>query len=141
MQDTALTPITEEVALVQLAPASPSLDHQLIALLHQVLILSDHDSQLVTSASRRRGRPNGDPHLLPGKLACLFDVRTQRLVRVQFRADVLAPCNTAILLLLDGLAPGSLLLADLGYFSFPWFDYLTGQGYFWVSRLKDQKSI
>lgn len=84
--------------------------------------------------------PNGDPHLLPGKLACLFDIRTQRLVRVQFRADVLAACNTALLLLLEGLAPGTLLLADLGYFSFPWFDYLTGQGYYWVSRLKDNVS-
>jgi Transposase DDE domain len=87
-----------------------------------------------------RNVPNRDPHLLPGKLACLFDLRTQRLVRVQFRADVLAACNTALLLLLEGLAPGSLILADLGYFSFPWFDYLTGQGYFWVSRLKDNVS-
>jgi hypothetical protein len=84
-----------------------------------------------------RDVPVGDPHVLPGKLAGLFDLRLQRWVRVQFRADVLAYCNTGILLLLEGLAPGSLILADLGYFSFPWFDYLTGQGYWWVSRLKD----
>ena len=84
-----------------------------------------------------RELPPGDPHLLPGKLAGLFDLRLQRWLRVQFRADVLASCNTGILLLLEGLAPGSLILADLGYFSFPWFDYLTGQGYWWVSRLKD----
>ena len=84
-----------------------------------------------------RSLPTGEPHLLPGKLAGLFDLRLQRWVRVQFRADVLASCNTGILLLLEGLAPGSLILADLGYFSFPWFDYLTGQGYWWVSRLKE----
>jgi hypothetical protein len=84
-----------------------------------------------------RELPAGDAHLLPGKLAGLFDLRLQRWVRVQFRADVLAYCNTGILLLLEGLAPGSLILADLGYFSFPWFDYLTGQGYWWVSRLKE----
>lgn len=84
-----------------------------------------------------RDLPAGDPHLVPGKLAGLFDLRLQRWVRVQFRADVLAYCNTGILLLLEGLAPGSLILADLGYFSFPWFDYLTGQGYWWVSRLKE----
>jgi hypothetical protein len=84
-----------------------------------------------------RDVPVGDQHVLPGKLAGLFDLRLQRWVRVQFRADVLAFCNTGILLLLEGLAPGSLILADLGYFSFPWFDYLTGQGYWWVSRLKD----
>lgn len=85
-----------------------------------------------------RDLPDGDPHLLPGKLAGLFDLRTQRWVRLQFRADILAACNTGVLLLLEGLAPGSLILADLGYFSFPWFDYLTGHGYFWVSRLKDK---
>jgi len=84
-----------------------------------------------------RDLPTGDPHLVPGKLAGLFDLRLQRWVRVQLRADVLASCNTGILLLLEGLAPGSLILADLGYFSFPWFDYLSGQGYWWVSRLKE----
>lgn len=84
-----------------------------------------------------RELPKGDPHLLPGKLAGLFDLRKQRWVRLHFRADVLAYCNVGILLLLEGLAPGSLILADLGYFSFPWFDYLTGQGYWWVSRLKE----
>ena len=26
--------------------------------------------------------------------------------------------------------------ADLGYFGFAWFDWLTDQGYFWVSRLR-----
>lgn len=59
---------------------------------------------------------------------------------MQFRADVLAACNTRLLLLFQEVTPGSLILADLGYFGFPWFDYLTGQGYFWVSRLKDNVS-
>ena len=253
MHDTALTPVTEEVALPHLAPRNSSLTDQLIHLLSQVVLVSN-ESHDVLAASRRRGRPAtlalshlalallvgvlhgsrhlttiwrrlsvepigpfsavcvtyeavrkrllthgvealqhlfeqvscgldscsatlhpsacrlapfasqllaldettldrlrrltrdvrdvpaGDPHLLPGKLACLFDLRTQRFVRVQFRADVLAACNTALLLLLEGLAPGCLILADLGYFSFAWFDYLTGQGYFWVSRLKEQVS-
>lgn len=254
MHDTALTPVTEEVTLPQLAPRSPSLTEQLIQLLCDVLRLAENDRQSLMNGSRRRGRPAtlalshlalallvgvlhgsrhlstiwrrlslepigpfsavsltyeavrkrlltqgvtaleqlfeqvsqglvscsqslhpstcrlapfasqilaldettldrlrrltddlrdvppGDPHLLPGKLACLFDLRTQRFVRVQFRADVLAACNTALLLLLEGLAPGCLLLADLGYFSFAWFDYLSGQGFFWVSRLKEQVS-
>jgi hypothetical protein len=87
-----------------------------------------------------RDLPVGDPHLLVGKLAGLFDLRLQRWVRLQFRADVLAGCNSGVLTLLDGLSKGSLILADLGYFSFPWFDYLTGQGYFWVSRLKERAS-
>jgi hypothetical protein len=84
--------------------------------------------------------PDKDPHLQPGKLAGLFDLRLQQWVRLQFRADVPAGCNVGILELLSGLARGSLILADLGYFSFPWFDYLTEQGFFWISRLKERTS-
>jgi hypothetical protein len=83
-----------------------------------------------------RSVADNDPHLIPGKIAGLFDLRKQCWTHMQFRADVLAGCSVEILLLLQGLPPGSLILADLGYFSFPWFDYLTGQGYFWISRLK-----
>src|SRR5581483_11767844 len=32
--------------------------------------------------------PDKDPHLRPGKLAGLFDVRSQQWMRLQFRADV-----------------------------------------------------
>jgi len=84
--------------------------------------------------------PDKDAHLQPGKLAGLFDLRLQQWVRLQFRADVPAGCNVGILELLSGLAHGSLILADLGYFSFPWFDYLTEQGFFWISRLKERTS-
>lgn len=84
--------------------------------------------------------PDKDPHLQPGKLAGLFDLRLQQWVRLQFRADVPAGCNVGILQLLDHLVPGSLILADLGYFSFPWFDYLTELGFFWISRLKERTS-
>lgn len=79
-----------------------------------------------------RGLPAGCAQLLVGKLAGLFDLRAQQWLRLHFRDDVL--------LLLDGRAPGSLILADLGYFSFPWFDYLTSQGYWWLSRLRERTS-
>lgn len=69
-----------------------------------------------------RDLPKGDPHVLVGKLAGLFDLRLQRWVRLQLRADVLAGCSIGVLTLLEGLPTGSLILADLGYFSFPWFD-------------------
>lgn len=87
-----------------------------------------------------RGLPAGCAQLLVGKLAGLFDLRAQQWLRLQFREDVLANCKVGVLMLLDGLAPGSLILADLGYFSFPWFDYLTNQGYWWLSRLRERTS-
>lgn len=120
----------EQVSALSLASFAP----QVVALdessLDELKRLTDDLSEV----------PDKDPHLRPGKLAGLFDLRLQQWVRLQFRADVPAGCNVGILLLLEGLAPGSLILADLGYFSFPWFDYLTGQGFFWISRLKERTS-
>jgi len=129
---------TVSVGLTQWSQAQQLSALSLAPFASQVVALDESTfDRLRRLTSDLRDVPAGDPHLLPGKLAGLFDLRLQRWIRVHFRADVLASCNTGILLLLEGLAPGSLILADLGYFSFPWFDYLTGQGYWWVSRLKD----
>jgi hypothetical protein len=84
--------------------------------------------------------PDKNAHLRPGKLAGLFDLRSQQWIRLQFRADVPAGCNVGVVFLLQELQRGSLILADLGYFAFAWFDYLTERGYFWISRLKAKTS-
>jgi hypothetical protein len=81
-------------------------------------------------------QPEDSDQVQGGKLAGLFDLRQQQWVRLELRSDVLANCKVNVLLLLEGVAVGSLILADVGYFSFPWFDYLTQQGYYWVSRLR-----
>lgn len=38
--------------------------------------------------------------------------------------------------LLQTIPPEGLILADLGYFSFRWFDTLTDEGYAFISRLR-----
>lgn len=83
---------------------------------------------------------NGDPALLAGKLATRFDLRRQQWEFVQFRANVHANCKVEILSLLEGLPQESLLLFDLGYFSFAWFDYLTHMHYWYVTRLREKTS-
>lgn len=124
-------------ALAGWTQKDPSSPESLAPFAKEVVALDETTFDALRRAtSDLREVPDGNPHLLPGKLAGLFDLRSQRWLRLQFRADVLAGCNTGILLLLSGLQKGSLILADLGYFSFPWFDYLTEQGFFWVSRLK-----
>jgi hypothetical protein len=80
----------------------------------------------------------GDPALLAGKLAALFDIREQRWLRVQYLADALRNCKQEALTLLADLPWHSLLLFDLGYFSFPFFDYLTERGYYWISRYREK---
>jgi transposase len=78
--------------------------------------------------------------LLPGKLAGLFDLRCQQWRRVQYLADPLQNEKVAARDLVADLPAGSLVLADLGYFGFPWFDDLTDAGQWWVSRLRAKTS-
>ena len=78
--------------------------------------------------------PNGESRLLPGRLVGLFDVRLQQWRRLEVLLDANADCKVHARAMLSGLATGSLLLFDLGYFSFPWLDELTQLGYWYVTR-------
>jgi len=80
----------------------------------------------------------GDPALLAGKLAALFDIRQQRWLRVQYISDALRNCKLEAITLIEDLPWHSLLLFDLGYFSFPWFDYLSERGFYWISRYREK---
>src|SRR5512135_3218966 len=84
-----------------------------------------------------RDLPAGDAALCPGKAAGRFNIRTQQWEVVQLRSNPHANCKVEILSLLEGLPEWSLLLFDLGYFSFPWFDYLTQMHFWFVSRLRE----
>lgn len=87
-----------------------------------------------------RGAPPGDDRLLPGKLAGLFDLRRQLWRRLEHHPAPHQNEKTAARQMLAGLPLGSLILADLGYFAFAWFDALTDLGYWWVSRLRAKTS-
>jgi hypothetical protein len=87
-----------------------------------------------------RQLPKGDKRLLPGKLVGLFDIRRQQWWRVEHIENPSQNEKVAARDIIAGLAKGSLLLADLGYFAFAWFDYLTDQGYYWLSRFRSKTS-
>jgi hypothetical protein len=87
-----------------------------------------------------RGAPAGAATLLPGKLSGLFDLRRQQWARVEYQADAQQNEKVAARGMLAGLGAGSLVLADLGYFGFQWFDDLTAAGLWWVSRLRTRTS-
>jgi hypothetical protein len=87
-----------------------------------------------------RSVPRGDRACLPGKLAGLFDVRRQQWRRIQYLAAPGQNEKVAARDMLQDLLPGTLLLADLGYFAFAWFDELSERGLWWVSRLRNKTS-
>lgn len=83
---------------------------------------------------RLRAVPTGDDRLLPGKLAAVFDVRRQLYRQVQHTPYPRQNERVLARTLVEPLPAGSLILADLGYFGFQWFDDLTDAGYWWLSR-------
>lgn len=87
-----------------------------------------------------RGAPAGAPSLMPGKLAGLYDLRRQQWRRLQHIADSHQNEKVAAAAMVAALPAGSLLLADLGYFAFAWFDALTDAGYWWLARLRHKTS-
>jgi len=80
--------------------------------------------------------PARDAGLLAGALAGVFDLRLQQWRRVAYRTDAAQNEKVAARAMVAGLAPGTLIVADLGYFGFAWFDGLTDAGYWWLSRLR-----
>lgn len=87
-----------------------------------------------------RNVPAGDRQLLPGKLAGSFDLRRQQWRHVQHVTDSLQNDKVAARDLIADLPSASLILADLGYFAFAWFDELTAAGQYWISRLRQKTS-
>ena len=89
--------------------------------------------------TQRPLRP-GDVGLLPGKLSGVFDIRLQQWRHLAHQPAPTQNEKVAARSLLAQVPQGSLILADLGYFGFAWFDDLTDQGYHWVSRLREKTS-
>jgi hypothetical protein len=87
-----------------------------------------------------RGLPPGDAALLPGKLAGVFDVRRQLWRVIEHRPDPRQNERVAARGLVEALPAECLLLFDLGYFAFAWFDDLTDAGRWWVGRLREKTS-
>jgi IS5 family transposase len=97
--------------------------------------------QVARTLPALRDVPNGDDALLPGKLAAVVDLRGQQFRRVEHIPNPRQNEKVAARDLLAGLAEGTLVLADLGYFGFKWFDDLTDRGFWWVSKLRAKTSL
>lgn len=87
-----------------------------------------------------RNVPLGDASLLAGRLVGLFDIRRQQWRRLDWLPKAVANCQLYADDMLAGLQAGTLLLFDLGYYSFEWFDTLTQRGLWWVARLRSNAS-
>jgi hypothetical protein len=87
-----------------------------------------------------RSVPAGDERLLPGKLAGVYDLQLQQWRYITHIENPHENDKKEARSLLEHIHKGTLILADLGYFGFAWFDELTDNGYFWLSRLREKTS-
>lgn len=154
-------PVSDEAVYKRLAAADPSPMADLFADLTALLTarLDAHadrtlapfaaevfavDQTTLDPVARRlpalRAVPPGDDRLLPGKLAAVFDVRRQLWRRIDYLPDARQNEKLACRDLVADLPRRSLLLFDLGYFAFAWFDDLTRAGRLWVTRLREKTS-
>lgn len=99
-----------------------------------------HLDQVARTLPALRKLPSGDGRLLPGKLAGLFDLRRQQWLRIGYTPHPKQNEKVMARQMVEELPKGSLIPADLGYFAFAWFDWLTGKGYHWLSRLRTKTS-
>jgi hypothetical protein len=121
----ALLARREQLTATGLAPWAP----QIIALDHTQL------DAVLRKVKQFRDCAAGDMKLLPGSLACAFDVRRQLWLQAVFQERVGQPWDD-FSVFLDTLKPQTLLLFDLGFFSFEWFDSLSRRQLCFVCRLR-----
>lgn len=137
----ALVKLFCKISLVLRERLAPFLDLTLAPFAREVMVLDESAlDQVARYLPALREVPKGDNRLLPGKIAGLFDIRRQQWWKVEHIENPDQNEKVSARGLLLGLCKGSLILADLGYFAFAWFDYLTDEGYYWVSRFRAKTS-
>ena len=127
------TLLQERYAAVREVPFAPFAT-EIVALDHSTL------DAVLRKLKILRNLPAGDPALIPGRLATLFDLRRQLFVHVGFEEDASRNVKFEVERLLTLLKPGTMLVFDLGYFAFQWFDLLAQRGFHYVSRLRSGTS-
>src|SRR5256884_5135662 len=143
-----LAQVFERVSLLLAQWLQPALQtyHQqhatLAAFASEVVALDEmHLDQVSRRLPILRHLKKGDVQLLPGKLVALFDVRLQQWRTIDYIAQAKQNGLQEARALLGSVKQGALVLADLGYFCFQWFDELTELGYSWISRVKENTSV
>jgi hypothetical protein len=137
----AMETLFAAITALLLAQLTPAADTTLAPFAAEVVVF---DETTLDPVARKlpmlRQVPRGSAQLLPGKLAAIYDVRRQLWRHLHYIDEPHQNEKRAARLLLGQVPAGSLILADLGYFSFAWFDELTDDGYFWIQRLRDGTS-
>lgn len=99
------------------------------------------DGSALDKISKRLPHLREEPEtVLAGKITGVFDIRKQLWHSVSYHEHYRQNDKVSAWEDIEGVPKGSLLLFDMGYFSFAWFDQLHEQGYYWISRMRENTS-
>jgi hypothetical protein len=127
-------------ALTRVLSRTPG-NRSLAPFAREVVALDETTLDQVRGQGQQREVPRGDDRRIPGKVTALFDVRRQLFRTVRVHADFRENEKIPAWAMVRSLPKGSLLLTDLGYFSFPFYDRLTRHRQHWIARYREKTSF
>ena len=136
---TLLAQITALLAQ-RLEPWLPALVPPLASFATDIVAIDETTLDPLARSLPATTRKPAQGRVLPGKLAVVFDVRRQLFRTVQIISEATQNEKVAARDLVAGLAGGTLVLFDRGYFAFQFFDDLTQQGLWWITRWREKTS-
>lgn len=96
--------------------------------------------ELVRRTPSLKKHPKGAMETLGGRLGCALDMVTGKFAEVLYDPDSKANEKTHARPLIERLGAGSLYVFDLGYFAFPFLDYLSEHFCYFVTRMRNKTS-
>lgn len=84
--------------------------------------------------------PKGAMETLGGRLGCALDIVSGKFAEVLYDPDSKANEKTHARPLIERLGAGALYVFDLGYFAFPFLDYLSEHACYFVTRMRNRTS-
>ncbi len=85
--------------------------------------------------------PKGAMETLGGRLGCILDLVTGKYTEVLYDPDSAANEKNHARPLIERLGRGALYVFDLGYFAFPFLDFLTEHKNYFVTRMRAKTSF
>lgn len=85
--------------------------------------------------------PAEDSQLLAGKMVGVFNIRLQQWQEAIYLPNPNQNDKTVARDLTQQLPAQSLILGDMGFFGYAWFDWMTDNNFYWLSRVREKTSF
>lgn len=96
------------------------------------------DGSTLEELRKRLKITRGQGTVLAGRMMVLVDLITHRVVHSWYTQTATVHDQNWLCPLIERLPKGGLMVFDLGFFKFPWFDQFTDEGKYFVTRQREK---